>query len=372
MDDVRERAVDLLRRRGSHLSDHRGVVGLDGFVDQIIRVVGQKTADAQDVFIPTIAALAERIQRAAGKSTALELNVQQTKLGGNGPIMAHALGVLGVDLTYIGAVGSGDGLHPVFEPLAESCRVIPVSDAARTDALEFNDGKLMLQQMACLKDLTFDAIVSKVGKDELVRLFENADLVALNHWASLPHMSSIWRELQAQVCPGLGQKPRTIFFDLADPEKRSHGDIAEALERIAAFGRCYRTVLGLNEKESEHIAEVLGCEPDVSDHRGRILARTERIREKLDLGCVAVHPVRFGAIASAEDSALVTGPYTSTPKISTGAGDHFNAGLCVALVLGGRLDESLLVGLGAAGYYVQKAASPNVERLCQFLPVFEE
>ena len=370
MNEVRERAVELLTRGGDP-ETHVGLVGLDGFVDQIIRVVDRKSADGQDLFVEAIPDLAARIGRAAGKSTALELNVLQTKLGGNGPIMAHALASFGLELTYLGAVGSGDGLHPVFQPLADGCRVVPVCDAARTDALEFNDGKLMLQQMACLDQLDFEAILEAVGEEGLVELFEAADLVALNHWVSLPHMSSIWRELQSRICPRLSSRPRTIFFDLADPEKRSHEDIAEALELIGQFGPWYRTVLGLNEKESEHISEVLGCEPEAGDERERILARTERIRESLGLGCLAVHPVKFGAIADEAGSAVLSGPYTSTPKISTGAGDHFNAGLCLGLLLGGQLDESLLIGLVAAGYYVQQAHSPNVEQLCGFLATFE-
>ena len=370
MNEINERAVGLLTR-GAALDRHAGLVGLDGFVDQIIRVVDRKSADGQDLYVPAIPDLAERIGRAAGKSTALELHVLQTKLGGNGPIMAHALASFGLGLTYLGAVGSGEGLHPVFQPLADGCRVIPVCDAARTDALEFNDGKLMLQQMACLDELDFEAILSAVGEERLVELFEEADLVALNHWVSLPHMSSIWRELQLRVCPRLSSRPRTIFFDLADPEKRSHEDIAAALELIARFGPWYRTVLGLNEKESEHISEVLGCEPEVSGHEDRIQARAERIRETLGLGCVAVHPVKFGALADDTGSVLLTGPYTSTPKISTGAGDHFNAGLCLGLLLGGKLDESLLIGLVAAGYYVQRAHSPSIEQLCGFLGQFE-
>ena len=371
MNEVSERAGGLLESRGGALDTHAGLVGLDGFVDQIIRVVDRKTADGHDVFVPAIADLAARIGRAAGKSTALELHVSQTKLGGNGPIMAHALARLGLGLTYLGAVGSGESLHPVFQPLADSCRVIPVSDAARTDALEFNDGKLMLQQMACLDQLDFEAILRAVGEDELVRLFETADLVALNHWVSLPHMSSIWRELQRRVCPHLSQRPRIIFFDLADPEKRSPGDIAEALELIAGFGPWYHTVLGLNEKESEHISEVLGCGPEAGEHRNLIQQRAERIRATLGVSCVAVHPVKFAAIADATGSALLTGPYTSTPKISTGAGDHFNAGLCLGLLLGGKLDESLLIGLVTAGYYVQKGHSPDIEQLREFLALFE-
>ncbi len=39
MNEVSERAGGLLESRGGALDTHAGLVGLDGFVDQIIRVV---------------------------------------------------------------------------------------------------------------------------------------------------------------------------------------------------------------------------------------------------------------------------------------------------------------------------------------------
>ena len=41
------------------------------------------------------------------------------------------------------------------------------------------------------------------------------------------------------------------------------------------------------------------------------------------------------------------------PKISTGAGDHFNAGFCLGRVLGFWLAESLCAGVATSGYYVR-------------------
>ena len=129
------------------LKGHAAIVGLDGFVDQILRVVERKVSASQADYFPTIAALSQRIAAAAGKSAALEMHLRQTKLGGNGPIMANALASFGLPLTYVGAVGQDAGLHPVFAPMAAHATVIPVCEAARIDALEFDDCKLMLQRM---------------------------------------------------------------------------------------------------------------------------------------------------------------------------------------------------------------------------------
>ena len=55
------------------------------------------------------------------------------------------------------------------------------------------------------------------------------------------------------------------------------------------------------------------------------------------------------------------------PKISTGAGDHFNAGFCVGRVLGMGLEESLCVGVATSGYYVRSAESPAAKDLAEFI-----
>jgi sugar/nucleoside kinase (ribokinase family) len=55
------------------------------------------------------------------------------------------------------------------------------------------------------------------------------------------------------------------------------------------------------------------------------------------------------------------------PKISTGAGDHFNAGFCLGRVLGLSLEESLCTGVGTSGYYVRTAISPTAAQLAEFI-----
>ena len=122
----------------------RVLIGLDGFVDEIISVVDQRESDDRYTRVPTLAAFAARIARAAGKSTQAELVVERVKLGGNGPIMANALIMQGHPCTYIGAIGKGE-IHPLFADFAASCvKVISMCEPAYTQALEFEDGKLMI------------------------------------------------------------------------------------------------------------------------------------------------------------------------------------------------------------------------------------
>jgi sugar/nucleoside kinase (ribokinase family) len=180
-------------------------------------------------------------------------------------------------------------------------------------------------------------------------------------------MSAIWRRLQAEVCPRLSARRRYLFFDLADTEKRDPNDIREALDLIGSFGRWYDTTLGLNEKESEHICEVLGLHLQADSREALMQARAAGIRQRLGLGSVVVHPVAFAAAADAQGSAVVPGPYVKEPLISTGAGDHFNAGYFLGRCLGADLEVALQLGVGTSGYYVRTAESPSLAKLRGFL-----
>src|SRR5207247_2450106 len=74
----------------------KAVVGLDGFVDEIIAVVDKRHSNEHFDSVRTIAALGGKISNASGQSSNYELVVKQMKLGGNGPIMANALASMGL------------------------------------------------------------------------------------------------------------------------------------------------------------------------------------------------------------------------------------------------------------------------------------
>ncbi|QKK07877.1 MAG: hypothetical protein HND58_06610 [Planctomycetota bacterium] len=157
-------ALDRARAEGT-LAETPALAGFDGFLDSIIRVVDRRRSMAMEDFEPisTIPRFAGRVADAAGKSANIELVVDEVRFGGNGPLYAGALGRLGMPTTYIGAVGKddeSDELLPVYQPFAERCeRVIPIAAPAYTDALEFDDGKIMLGKAANVQAVTWDRLV---------------------------------------------------------------------------------------------------------------------------------------------------------------------------------------------------------------------
>ncbi|MGD0541836.1 MAG: hypothetical protein ABSB33_09995 [Tepidisphaeraceae bacterium] len=347
------------------LGSVRAVIGLDGFVDEIIAVVAKRFDKDRCEAMKTITVLGEKILAAAGQSSNYELLVKQTKLGGNGPIMANALAAAGLAVTYIGNLGYPT-LHPVFAELAERAKVISIAEPGHTDALEFEDGKLMLGKHQSLGDVNWENILQRVGKERFTELVGGARLIGMLNWTMLSHMSEIWSRLESEILPRCRPQERTLFIDLADPEKRTAEDISEALKILSRFQASISVVLGLNLKESDQIAHALDIAVP-ADSEPVIEQTAGAIRRKLGISCVVIHPRKSAAAATAEQSASFAGPFVQQPKISTGAGDHFNAGFCLGRILELSLEESLCAGVGASGYYVRMAQSPSGKQLAQFI-----
>ena len=341
------------------------LVGLDGFVDNIISVVDKRHDLERFDRVKTIDTLGDKIKNAAGQSSNYELVVTQQKLGGNGPIMANALASLGMGVTYIGNLGY-PAIHPVFADFAKHANVISIAEPGYTDALEFDDGKLMLGKHESLKDVNWDNLLGRVGKEKLKILLHPARLIGMVNWTMLPHMTRIWAKLLDEVIPNLERHQRKLFIDLADPEKRTHQDIMDALRMLTRFQDQVDVILGLNLKESLEVADVLGL-PGKSDPEAAIEENARAIREKLHVECVVIHPRRSAAAATADASAAFQGPFVKQPKISTGAGDHFNAGFCLGKLIGLPDDQAATAAVGTSGYYVRNAKSPSFAQLTEFL-----
>lgn len=356
--EKRRSCAARLEAAASRVSQLESFVGMDGFVDEIFHVVDKRETAESYKRLRTIKDYADRLAQAAGKSTNIELVSQLVKLGGNGPIMANALAAFGFKAHYLGCVGYPN-LHPIFGEFAQCATVHSIANAALTDALEFEDGKVMVGKHQALREVNWQNITDRFGIQKLKDRMAAADLISFVNWTMLTAMSEIWEAILRDIAPGLNDRRRRLFFDLADPEKRTHGDILQALNLVSRFQDTFDVILGLNEKESSEIAQVLGL--SIAEHSKDGLARlASEIRERLRLDTVVIHPVSYAVAADASGTAAADGPFTSQPRITTGAGDHFNAGYCLGRTLGLSNEDSLLIGVATSGFYVRNAQSPSV------------
>ena len=363
--ELRRQTADQLQSNLQRAGQMSAFIGLDGFVDEILHVVDKRESAEKYVRLPTIGQLAERLAGAAGRSTNIELVSQLTKLGGNGPIMANALASLGLRVTYLGNLGYPN-LHPVFADFAKRAEVHSIAEPGYTDALEFEDGKIMLGKHQSLKQVNWANVQSRYGLDKFTAKFASADLVGFVNWTMLTAMSEVWSAVLKDVCPKMNAPRRKLFIDLADPEKRTAEDILRALELIGKFQQYFDVILGLNEKESGEIGQNLGLPTQDHSPEGlQKLCREIHLRVRVDT--LVVHPTAYALASGPDGSWMVEGPFTPKPKITTGAGDHFNSGFCLGKLLSLPTQQCLLTGVATSGYYVRSAQSPSLTDLAGML-----
>ncbi|MEM1329025.1 MAG: hypothetical protein AAGG07_00545 [Planctomycetota bacterium] len=374
-------AADAIER--AQPSNAPAMVGFDGFIDSIIRVVDRRGSLAPEDYRPieTISGFAERCAAAAGRSANMEMVVTERRFGGNGPLMAGALGRLGAPTTYLGAVGSPEDptvLDPIYAPFAERCeRVVPVAEPGLTDALEFVDGKLMMGKPANVQDVTWELLMQRPGIEAMRKIVGNSALIGIVNWTMMAGIPGIWRGLIDEVFPHPPERPggRRVSIDLADPAKRTDGDVREALDTLRAMNELVPVTLGINRAECERIDAVVRAGAFATEHErlsDTLRTAAETLRAALGLDTLVVHAHRGAAGANAEgDVAWFDAPYTRTPRISTGAGDHFNGGFGFAQIhardLGLSMAHCLAIACGTSGAYVRDGQSPTRERLVELL-----
>ncbi|MDP8231965.1 MAG: PfkB family carbohydrate kinase [Candidatus Zophobacter franzmannii] len=338
------------------------VAGFDGFVDEIIHIVDKYLDSENYQRIETINDFAGKIAQASGLSTNFEYKTMQKKLGGNGPIIGNALLSQGNSLHYIGALGSGT-IDPLFQEFAAKCKsVLTLGDPGYTEALEFSDGKIMMGKVESLDAVNWDNILKHYSQEKIIDLLNNSDLLCCTNWTNLYKLNSILIGINNLDI----SKKLPLFIDLADPRKRTDKDIIEVLALISLLEKKFEVIFGLNEKESIHIAKMLKIEcADTKE-------RSSRIRSELEISCVVIHPVKFAVASTKDETAYAEGPYCEKPKLSTGAGDNFNAGFCNGLINGLSLKSALYTGTCTSGYYVRNMQSPSRQELLQFMHDWEE
>lgn len=363
--EFRERGALALEQKADGVTAFSAFVGLDGFVDEIMHVVDTR-ADAEHFErIKTITEFSHRVGAAAGKSTNIELVCQRVKLGGNGPILGNALSHLGLRVSYLGALGF-PAIHPIFENFVARADVHSIAQAGHTNALEFDDGKLMLSTTSQLNEVTWANIQERFGRDAFISRFAGSDLVAFVNWTMIPYMSDLWESLLTEVCPNLNGPRRTLFVDLADPQKREDDDLRRALELLVRFNDYFDVVLGLNEKESYEVSEALGNRS--ADRSPEALGELALdLNQRVPVNTIVIHPVTYALTASNGTVDIVKGPHIPRPVITTGAGDHFNAGFCLGKLLGFDNALALLTGVSTSGFYVKNGHSPAPADLAAFL-----
>ena len=370
--------------------EFKALVGFDGYVDKIQKVVRSKNG-ATSVYYETITQIADHVASLAGVSGQIEIRNLELKLGGNAPIMANSLGALSIKNTCIGTMGYPD-LNNVFEEMNSNCEVISIAEPAQTNALEFNDGKIIFSEVSTFEQLTWTYVAAVAGIDNLTRWIYESQVIAFVDWANLNHCTDIWQGILEDIIVNLNPSPsekehnafyfskknltkgdsngmrhKNFFFDLCDPSKRSKEEILSALAVINRYKPYGRVTLGMNENEARKVYIALDGENSESSDLQTI---TAYIFSKITVHQVLVHPTDRSIICNKNGVFEVKGRLVPEPRILTGGGDNLNAGFCLGLLMDLPIQQTMLLGMANSGAYITNGVSPEIGDLINYLEVW--
>lgn len=341
-------------------------IGFDGFVDEMIRLVAERQDLKSYTAVPTIAAFGELVSRAAGHSSLREIVVTAVHPGGCAINMGDGLAALGIPVDAYATLGEPP--HPAFASVTSRFRQVRSwgREPGRTLAYEFADGKFMFSSVTQLAELTAAKAAELLADGAYARSCREARLIALTDWTLYPHMTAVWRRLQEEVYGKLTHRP-AFFIDLVDPSSRAPADIRAMLGILPGFEATGPLTLGLNGNEANILARLLDLPACSESEPASTGTLAENLRAKLGISSVVIHHIKSAALASSEGHSSLAGPFCPKPKKSTGAGDRFNAGYALALLLELPPLERLLCACGASGYFVREARSASLGELATFL-----
>lgn len=336
--------------------------GFDMVVDSVVRAVRWKNDKCPSTYFETIEEFGKHLISKKNMSCSIEIELQQEKIGGNMAIFSNSLGSLGVSTHCIGSMGYPK-TEPVFLGMNENCILHSVGRTGQCNALEFNDGKVMLSSMDNLKEITWETISERLGKEAVTGYFRDSQLAALLNWSEMPGATLLFQKVfENCIKPGKKDKKKWLLMDLSDASRKSEQELLEVLSLGEQFADYRTTVFSMNENECRLIYQALfHGEAGSRREMGREISRQLRIDYLILHLPDCAYGYKSGIVEKEE------GYYTPTPKLSTGGGDNFNAGLCFGLLHGLTLAESLHLGNAVSGYYVRTGASPNIPQLCDFI-----
>jgi sugar/nucleoside kinase (ribokinase family) len=256
-------------------------------------------------------------------------------------ILEFFLGRAGVDLTH----SKDDGALAVMT------------------ALEVGEQKvnIMINDLGSFTPFGF----GDLNADDLA-LIESATLVGVLDWC----LNRAGTDLAAGVLDHLAARPQCadvlVYFDSSDPAPRKD-EVPEMVARVLRHPRL--NYLGVNEHELRHYAGSAGSgimddTPAGMEAMARTLNRTVPATTSAHTAALAIQ-VDEGP----PEKVWLAPSYNLQPKRTTGAGDTWNGGNMLGILLGLETDERLLLANAVAGYYIAapEAVRPTLAEVIDFM-----
>ena len=352
-----DQIVTFLCNNISLLQKKQILAGFDGFIDTIVKPVRKYGAKGECEYFDSIAEFGAFIGGHSHKSKSIQYEVLQKRPGGNLANFTAALDALSLSTTAIGMFSNEAGvIDPFFENLGE--KRYSYHKAGSAIAFEFNDGKVFFSP-ANVPDIQHDEKmflrIENVFPD-FCKAIASADINAFLNWSELPFAHDLWNDVFSNaISTAEKDKTRFVFFDLCDTGAKRYSEIEEVVSLIKKTGERRGTILSLNKNEALDLSGKMG------DQNQNMEETAEHLFERLCLDELVIHQ-HTESLGVSTLGGMVTEPcvFNKKPKISTGAGDHFNAAYCCATLAALPIVEKLRFANAYSAAYVAKGVSPGL------------
>lgn len=351
----------MFREIEEYKIDFNIFMGFDGFIDEIMKPVKEKNCDATIMF-RTMKEFSDYLEEKSGKSCSIEMELEQKKIGGNVPIVANALGNLGCNVTCVGAFGFPE-INSVFKKMSDNCQMNSVAESGCCSALEFEDGKLMLSVNKGIDTLDYKKLTSIFSEEELVNAINKSDAIAFLNWGELFYSNNIWSNILEKVIPKCElNRKRIMLVDFSDFSGKSKKEVEEMIEILNHYAEYFEITVSVNKNEMDLFIAKLEEEKKDSDFNTKVMTLAKKIKCKN----FVAHLLEFSCYVKDSVVYTVEKDVIKNPKIITGGGDNFNAGLLLGLLMGMDIEKAIHMGSALSCMYVREGKSIKFNELINY------
>ncbi|NHN64126.1 hypothetical protein G9463_12550 [Haloarcula sp. JP-Z28] len=344
----------------------RVVFGFDGYLDRVREVVADRIDPESHERLATLESFGDRIDRsvAADSSLSFEWLQQGSRTGGHTSHLARAFGGWSFDPVMVGMYG--DPVHDAFETEFGEYELHSLGEPGVTDAVEFDDGKLMLTEIGDTMSLDWTELDAAFGHDRLAEKLDGASLLGTGYWSETPDLPTVFDGLRT-LWDGIDDPPETVLVDPGDVRKLDADRLRAGREAIGRLDEVTDVVVTSNRAETGVLADAYAGDAERS-----FADDAEAVFEALEPTWFVGHGVEQSVVVTAAGTDSVAVPSVSDPELTTSSGDHFNAGLGLARIADLSPAAAVVVGNAVAGYFVRTADQPSLADVRAFVDEYLE
>lgn len=355
--------VNLHKAIAENVDNCSCVIGFDAFIDHITKPIRKRNADNLTYF-ETLNEYSRFLLSKGEMSGAIELDEVVRKYGGNNPIMSYALGKSGVAVHSIGAYGEL-AVNPEFSEIQKFCTLYPFTMPGECWSYEFASSKLMNYINMNEEDFSYESIVKCTGNENLINIIENSQLVVLVNYSEQTKVIDIWNGIIENTLPNI-KKSKNFFFDLSDCTRISKTYIHECHLTMLKFKKFGKVYLSLNQNEFLKLTSIFiddEIKINTETKTDEISKYVDRLKNKLDLDCLILRTLDNFYTSNENGVDVVENIFVPIPKCLTGAGDNQNAGICIGIMCGLNIQDSLKVGALYGNFYIKNGRMGSLEEI---------